>query len=348
MADDDADERARRERARRRRAREAAEAERARRREASAPPSDQEVGDEASSIEGAGPVPGGREGGREGRGDEGRRKWSLDDVVAALRTRSRLLEDGTVHVNEKLLRALAKVGARALPAVLEVLDDTRWTARWAALAAVQRIALRDDAIDAEALVPRLAGMLDDAKGRVRAKAVEALAALRGAKEEVLPALVRALGDSNAEVSRLAVMHVLELGLDPDDLTERMVAVLTKKRSVYMRVGALLVLLHLGKAAKPAMPHLIEALEDPAAEVREYANLALTAIRTPSMRLQVIRTASMRLKAVEDAPAAEPKKKKAAPAAADDDDGGDEDEGDGDDKATGPRRPLIRRRRRRLR
>ncbi|MBX3470825.1 MAG: hypothetical protein KF878_28495, partial [Planctomycetes bacterium] len=346
----------RRERARRRRAREAAEAERGRRREASAPPSDQEVGDEASSIEGAGPVLGGRDGGREGgreRADEGRRKWSLDDVVAALRTRSRLLEDGTVHVNEKLLRALAKVGARALPAVLEVLDDTRWTARWAALAAVQRIALRDDAIDAEAVVPRLAGMLDDAKGRVRAKAVEALAALRGAKEEVLPALVRALGDSNAEVSRLAVMHVLELGLDPDDLTERMVAVLTKKRSVYMRVGALLVLLHLGKAAKPAMPHLIEALEDPAAEVREYANLALTAIRTPSMRLQVIRTASMRLKAVEDAPAAEPKKKKTAPAPAktDDDDGdddGDEADDEADDKATGPRRPLIRRRRRRLR
>ncbi|MCO5170504.1 MAG: HEAT repeat domain-containing protein [Planctomycetes bacterium] len=342
MADDDADERARRERARRRRAREAAQATEARdrrRREASAPPSDQEVGDEASSIEGGGALA--------GRAGEERRKWSLDDVVVALRTRSRLLEDGTVHVNEKLLRALAKVGARALPPVLELLDDTRWTARWAALAAVQRIALRDDALDTDELVPRLAAMLEDAKGRVRAKAVEALAALRGAKEEVLPALVRALGDSNAEVSRLAVMHVLELGFDPDDLTERMVEVLTKKRSVYIRVGALLVLLHLGKAAKPAVPHLIEALEDPAPEVREYANLALTAIRTPSMRLQVIRTASMRLKAVEDAPAADAKaKKKPAAPAADDD---DEDDGDeSDDKPAGPRRPLIRRRRRRLR
>jgi HEAT repeat protein len=268
-----------------------------------------------------------------------KRKWTLSEVIAALRARPRLLPDGTVYVNEKVLKALSKVGARAMPAVLEVLEDTRWTARWAALAAAQRIALRDDGVDVEAALPKLAAALDDEKARVRAKAVEAVAALRRARDEVLPVLIRALGDQNAEVSRLAVMHILELGVEPAELTERLVEVLTTKRSVYLRVGALLCLLHLGKAAKPAVPYLIEALEDPAAEVREYANLALTAIRTPSMRLQVIRTASMRLKAVE-----EPLAKKAKVEAKGDDEEEEFEEQSEEEKKA--KKPLVRRRKKR--
>lgn len=340
MSDEDDDRAARRERARRRQAREDGAARKARPAppdEASAP-SDQDVGaqaDEASSIEGA--LVGGAAG---AEGDKGKRKWSLEDVVVALRTRTRVLQDGNVYVNEKLLRAVAKAGARALPPVLALLDDSRWTARWAALAAVQRIALRDEAVDAEAVLPRVAEALKDPKGPVRARAVEAVAAFRRSKDEVLEALIGVLGDQNAEVSRLAVMHVLELGLDPKDLTDRMVKVLTRRRNVYVRVGALLVLLHLGKAAKSAMPHLVEAIEDPAPEVREYANLALTSIRTPSMRLQVIRTASMRLKAVEPPPASDESSSKGP-----EDAGSDEAS---DEKRPGPKVPRLRRKRRRLR
>jgi hypothetical protein len=324
MAEPDDDD-ARRARARAKKARE-----KERGPDTSSAPASEDAADEGSSVEGA-----------------AKRKWTLDDVVAALRARPRLLPDGTVYVNEKLLQALAKVGARAASPVLEVLSDTRWTARWAALAALQRIALRDDAVDAAAILPRLVEALEDEKPRVRAKAVEAIAALRKAKDAALPALIKALGDQDAEVSRLAVMHVLELGLDPKELTERLVEVLTSKRSVYLRVGVLTVLLHLGKNAKAAVPYLIEALEDPAAEVREYANLALTAIRTPSMRLQVIRTASMRLKAIEGAPSTAPGKGAEAKAAPDEDD--EEDEDDGEEASEKPKkRPLVRRRRRRLR
>lgn len=298
---------------------------------ASAPPSG-DVGDEASSIESPGAV-------REG--EKAKRKWSLDDVVAALRTRPRQLEDGTVHVNDKLLRALAKVGARAVPAVLEVLKDDNWLARWAALAALQRIALQDPTVDPKLVLPPVVEALGDKKARVRARAVEALAAVRKSKGEVLAGLIKALGDSDAEVSRLAVMHVLELGLDPKELTDKLVAVITTKRSVYLRVGALTVLLHLGKAAKPAVPYLIELLEDPAAEVREYANLALTAIRTPSMRLQVIRTASMRLKAVEDAPKDDSEDES-------DEDSEEESEASESEAAPKKKKPGIRRRRPRRR
>ena len=54
-------------------------------------------------------------------------------------------------------------------------------------------------------------------------------------------------------------------------------------------------------AAEARRDLVAALGDPSAEVREYAHLALQAIRTPSMRLEVIRTASLRLKVVDPPP-----------------------------------------------
>jgi hypothetical protein len=78
----------------------------------------------------------------------------------------------------------------------------------------------------------------------------------------------------------------------------MIDVLEGRANTYTRVGACMVLMHLGTDAKAAVDALVDALEDSAPEVREYAHLALNAIRTPSMRLKVIRTASMRLKVAE--------------------------------------------------
>lgn len=228
------------------------------------------------------------------------KKWTTDELVQALRSRARKLDDGSPYCNEKILRALAKRGKEAVPGLVPLLEDSRSPVRWAAVAALGRLALRHGDAALGDAAPRLVAVAEDKNAHVRAKAVEAVAALRSRKAEVLPVLIKALGDGDARVSRAAVMHVLELGVEPELLTERMIEVLTTKRGVYHRVGAVMVLFHLGKAAKAAVPHLVEAIEDPSAEVREYANLALMGIRTPSMRLQIIRTASMRLKAVDGA------------------------------------------------
>jgi hypothetical protein len=249
----------------------------------------------------------------QGGRDATKKSWTTAELVAALRARARKLQDGSPYVNDQLLRATARRRDDAVDPLLEVLGDSRWTARWAALAALARVALKTGAKGRiRDALPKLLAAVDDEQAHVRAKAIEALAPHRWAKEQVLQALLKAIGDAKADVSRAAVMHLLELGLPPAELTEKIIEILTTKRSVYHRVGALMVLFHLGKSAKAAMPHLLEAIEDPSAEVREYANLALMGIRTPSMRLQIIRTASMRLKAVDDpsdeVPAKKEKKK----------------------------------------
>ena len=82
-------------------------------------------------------------------------------------------------------------------------------------------------------------------------------------------------------------------------SERMIGVTGSSPAAITRVGACMILMHLGKDAKAAVPHLVKALESKSTEVREYAHLALQAIRTPSRRREVIRTASMRLKVVDD-------------------------------------------------
>jgi hypothetical protein len=267
------------------------------------------------------------------------KKWTTDELVQALRSRARKLDDGSPYCNEKILRALAKRGKEAVPGLVPLLEDSRSPVRWAAVATLGRLALRHGDAALGDAGPKLVALAEDKNAHVRAKAVEAVASLRSRKEEVLPVLIKALGDGDARVSRAAVMHVLELGVAPELLTERMIDVLTNKRGVYHRVGAVMVLFHLGKAAKAAVPHLVEAIEDPSAEVREYANLALMGIRTPSMRLQIIRTASMRLKAVDgqDEEESTPQSDEAS--------GGDPGPPSSDERQ--PVRKKLRRRRRRL-
>lgn len=265
------------------------------------------------------------------------KKWTTDELVQALRSRARKLDDGSPYCNEKILRALARRGKEAVPGLVPLLEDSRSPVRWAAAATLGRLALRHGDAALGDAAPKLVALTEDKNAHVRAKAVEAVASLRSRKEEVLPVLIKALGDGDARVSRAAVMHVLELGVAPELLTERMIDVLTNKRGVYHRVGAVTVLFHLGKAAKAAVPHLVEAIEDPSPEVREYANLALMGIRTPSMRLQIIRTASMRLKAVDGQDEETPQS----------DETSNDDPGPPSSDERQPVRKKVRRRRRRL-
>lgn len=344
-------------------------------RRAPAPASESEAPSEAPSEAGAGsedaaPAPeptseaeasGDARAASEDGGAPAKRKTTLKDLLRALRKKTRELDDGTIYVSEKVLKAFAKVGAKAVGPLLDLLDHEAWQARYGAVSALQRIALRERGGKLEDAATRLVALLeDDESPAVRARTVEALGGFGFAARTVLPALVRALGDRSAEVSKRAVMHVLELSDDPADLTLRMIEVLKTRKSVYARVGACQVLFHLGTAAKAAVPHLVEAIEDPSPEVREFANLALMVLRTPSMRVQIIRTASMRLQAVDGSdddakPAAPGKagkkgakgKRPAEPAseAASEDASSSEE---GSSEADAPRRPVIRKKRRRPR
>jgi HEAT repeat protein len=253
--------------------------------------------------------------------------------------------------SRKVVRALSRLRREGAISLAEALSDNQWHVRYGAAAALQRMAVRYEQKDAsEALSELSRTALEDDETAVRSMAIEALAALRMQRRAVLPILVRSLGDEDADVSRSAVMHIVELSTDSEDTTRRMIRVLEARKNVYSRIGAMLVLFHLGKESREAVPHLLKLLNDPAAEIREYAHLALLGIRTPSMRLEIVRTASMRLEVVED----ELDEVQSEPASEDEDEdeddepvSEDEDEAsslEGDRLPRAPRPPARRRRR----
>ncbi len=228
------------------------------------------------------------------------------------------------------VEALAQRGDDAAPLLVEALGAVREEAAEAAAAALvaleraavkplaralseARPGVRLGAANALRTLAREVGQRDVAKAgarlvkaatedddpEVRGAAIEALGSLTEHADLALPGLIRALGDDDSRNSLKAVMGLLDLELDKAALVQRMVEVVQGTRRVFTRVGACMVLMHLGQRAKPAAPALVAALEDASPEVREYAHLALQSIRTPSMRLQVIRTASLRLKVVDE-------------------------------------------------
>jgi hypothetical protein len=239
----------------------------------------------------------------EGGSDEGRSLDAKARLTAAKlfrRLRKSVQREGrgaTLH-DEEALGLLARVGEQAVEIARAALDDDRWQARYAAVATLLHLQVKGFKLSSE-VVEDVAALIRDDDSQVRHLTVELLGLQRAHFRQVMPSLVKALGDRNAEVSRTAVAQVLELSPSRRALTKTMIKVLEGKRSQLAKIGAMMVLFHLGKAAKEAAPVLLPFLEDEAAEVREYAHLALMGIRTPSMRIQIERTASMRLK-VKDA------------------------------------------------
>ncbi|RMG12828.1 MAG: HEAT repeat domain-containing protein [Planctomycetota bacterium] len=210
------------------------------------------------------------------------------------------------------LGALRGMGKAAVPPLARALGSASARARASAARALGSIAKHVGQRPVARVLDRLLDALVDGDPLVRSSAAQALGNLGEHEQRVLPPLVKALGDEDASVSMQVVLAILALAQDKAALVERMVAVLEGSRRVYTRVGSCMVLMHLGADAKAAVPALVAALDDAAAEVREYAHLALQTIRTPSMRLEVIRTASMRLRVVSPDEARPAPKKPRAP------------------------------------
>lgn len=288
------------------------------------------------------------------KGDPDRAEYSQTAAKLLRKLRKNLVleKTGQVALEDRYLRLLGRIGDRAVPPLRDGLRDPRWEARYAAAAALHYLARKRYSTRVGDAVPELQEAVKDERPQVRAKALEALGTLRGLRDEVLPTIIKALGDESAEVSRAAVAQVLELSKDPRRTAKLMIKVLERRKNELARMGALMVLFHLGKEARDAVPHLLQLLEDDSPEIREYAHLALMGIRTPSMRLEIIRTSSMRLKVAEDgASASEP----ASSGTPDEDSleemdeedsepAADEDEEDEDEESEKRPRPRIPRRR----
>ncbi len=222
---------------------------------------------------------------------------------------------GDDEVSKQGLLCLRAMGKSAVPPLAKALNDVQPRVRAGAARALGTIAKHASQKAVSRMTHRLVdSAIDDADPLVRSSAVQALSNLTDFEEQVLPHLIAALGDEDAGVGLQAIMGILAVSQDKRATATKIVEVLESSRSKYTRVGCCMVLMHLGQDAREAVDALVETVEeDTAPEVREYANMALQAIRTPSMRLQVIRTASMRLKVVdeEDEPKKGPKKRSKA-------------------------------------
>jgi HEAT repeat protein len=206
--------------------------------------------------------------------------------------------EGHDEVGRRAMRALRTIGKPAVSPLAKALNDKMPAVRACAAASLGDLANRVSQKPVSRMIHRLQAAAEDKAPSVRAAALGALSQLTDYEDRVLPTLITAIGDAEASVSLQAVMGVLKVNTDGHELAETMIDVLEGRANTYTRVGACMVLMHLGTDAKAAVDALVDALEDSAPEVREYAHLALNAIRTPSMRLKVIRTASMRLKVAE--------------------------------------------------
>ncbi len=135
-------------------------------------------------------------------------------------------------------------------------------------------------------VPLLIDALAADSEPVRASAAYALADMGKTAQEAVPALTRAAQDSSQWVRRHAMEGLGLIGQQvaaETELTEAVQVLTTGLRDdfYWVRDNAARALTKLGKLAAPAIPTLVERLEDENRYVRFHAALALKQIHTPA-------------------------------------------------------------------
>lgn len=152
------------------------------------------------------------------------------------------------HLSKRLLeagdwmrasRALARIGADALPTLIELLGDHDAVKRVRAVTVLAEIGRKNDAL-AGKVVPLLIASLEDADASVRGNAASYLGPLASHAEVAVPRLIRLLDDG----------------------------------SPFVRSFAADALGHIGSAARPALPTLERLRSDPDNNVRLTATTAL--------------------------------------------------------------------------
>lgn len=153
--------------------------------------------------------------------------------------------------------ALTKIGARAVPALIEALEKSPdpKVRQGAALA------LRDFGRDAKGAIPALAGALRDADETVRVLALEALARQRDTAAGELPRLSELVEKDLSQQVRVAAVAALP-AIDPAG--EKALPILLRAledKSSLVRAQAATALGRLGEKAQGAVPRLVLLLGD---------------------------------------------------------------------------------------
>jgi hypothetical protein len=172
---------------------------------------------------------------------------------------------------------LGRIGGTAVPALKQMLHSPS--------DAIREYAGYALSLTGTPAIPTLIDALQATDDAVRASAAFALADMGKTAQEALPALTRAAQDPHECVRRHATEGLGLIGQQVSenmDLSEVVQALTTGLQDEHFAVrdNAARSLAKLGKLAEPAIPTLIEQLEDEDRYVRFHAALALKQIQTP--------------------------------------------------------------------
>jgi HEAT repeat protein len=201
---------------------------------------------------------------------------ALKRALAAL---TRGLSDRMVRVRIASLEGLEVLGARAAPAIPEIVktaEDPNLFVRWAACRTLGALAPHQSGT----VVPVLAGRLRNEEDlSVQLAAATALQAYGKEATAAVPALLGDLQVDDDDV-RLAIYKALErIGVSNPEALALMARGL-KDTSVLVRQEAAQALGKLGPAARSTLPALRAAMFDPDDDVRRAASAAVLAIDVP--------------------------------------------------------------------
>lgn len=186
-----------------------------------------------------------------------------------------LLEADDANIRGTAYKALARIGAPALPALVEEAfngKDAQARQLASQAACVPREELRKVAAE---VVPAVAQRLLDKDDRLRHRAVLLLWSFGPERKEALPVFVKALKDKDKEVRDAAVGAFSQMGDEAKPAVPDIVTLLDDK-DLGVRLSASYVLLELGPVAKTAVPRLA-AIVGATSEDREIRLAAARAL-----------------------------------------------------------------------
>jgi HEAT repeat protein len=174
---------------------------------------------------------------------------------------------------DNAVEALAEMELQALPAVpmlIQWLQDTNPAVVTMAITALGELALWPDIV-----VPALTNKLRDEV--VRRDVIEALGSFEKDGSPAIPSLLGFLTDSHPETVAAAASALGDIGDQADIVTPALAKLLVEHSAETVRAAAAASLAQFGERARPALPLLRAALENPNQDVRDSARSVLEAI-----------------------------------------------------------------------
>ncbi|MEN6406825.1 MAG: HEAT repeat domain-containing protein [Thermoguttaceae bacterium] len=183
----------------------------------------------------------------------------------------KVLEDADPGVRIRILHAIAESGERAVPGLIQILDNEK-TAYWAC------VALREMGPVAKDAVPALTAKLKDSHPEIRREALLALAAIEQASASAAPQIAEALKDPNT--AGAATFALGRIGLIPAD-ADAVIRANAKSDDMLLSTTSLWALARVHPEDKDlrrlATERLIDRLKDPNPLARVAAARALASL-----------------------------------------------------------------------